>query len=169
MDRRRRVLRKARCVAFGLCTAALVGCGTASTPTAHDATSIEAGARGYAEAILHGTAREVNDSISSTCRNPATDAGLAALRDSTSASRGLSFDALHIVSIETRNVTATDGEAWVHLDLSPELEGNDNWLTYAVEGGLWKLTDCGQLPFGRSGSSGPVTVSGATGRPGATN
>ena len=108
-------------------------------------------------------ARDLNDSISSTCGSHATDAGLAALRDFTSTPHGVSFSAIHIVSIETRNLTATNGEAWVHVDLSPDLEGNDNWLTYAVEDGRWKLTDCGQLPFGRSGTSGPSTLSGATG------
>ncbi len=140
--------------------ATLVACDAKSS---RDATTIEAGARRYTEAILHGTANDVTDAISPTCTSHPTDAALAELREVVSARLGLAFTTLRIVSIETRNVTATTGEAWVRVNLRPELEGDDNWLSYAIDKGDWKLSDCGKLPFGGGGAPGPAAPTGPNG------
>ncbi len=141
----------------------LAGCGGGTSSSSNDGSSIESGARSYTEAVLRGTAQDVNASTSTTCTHRATDAALVAVRDTFGTRTGIALDTLHIISVETRDVTADSGEAWVHVNLPRDIEGNDNWLTYSVEDGRWKLTDCGHIPFGYNGSSGPSTPSGATG------
>ena len=133
-----------------------VACGSGSS--AHSGATIESEARAYTEAFLHGTVNDFTAAISTTCSvGPRNNAALDQLRNLYQTRANISFKNVHITSIETRNVTATTGQAWVHVDVPPELEGNDNWVSYAVEGGRWKLADCGRLPFGYNGSSGAST------------
>jgi hypothetical protein len=138
-----------------LAAACLAGCGGGTSSSTGDGSSIESAARSYTEAVLRGTAQDANASISTTCPHRATDAALVAVRNLFGTRTGIALDTLHIISVETRNVTADSGEAWVHVNLPHDIEGNDNWLTYSIEDGRWKLTDCGHLPFGYNGSSGP--------------
>jgi hypothetical protein len=57
-----------------------------------------------------------------------------------------------IDGVSTRNVTAKTGEAEVRYDLPVAVTGNDNWVTYELVGGKWKVQDC-IPPFGGSSSS----------------
>lgn len=122
--------------------------------------SLQAAASAYNEAILRGTSSDVNAFLSSSCSVPVTDAELADMRTVLQpfGSSG-NPPALQVVSIDTRDVTTTSGDALVHLNLPSGAEGNDNWLSFIVEGGRWRLAGCARLPFGGFGAN---TTTGTT-------
>lgn len=66
---------------------------------------------------------------------------------------GRDLDEIRIVRVETRNVTSTTGDALVIYDLPRDKVGNDNWVSYAVHGGRWKVADCHAPIAGSSSSS----------------
>ena len=133
-----------------------------NSPSGPATTNIDAAARAYADAFLRGSAAEINAVISASC-SPMTDAALASIRSTVETRNHIALSAVHIVSVEPRSVVGSRGQATVHTDLPAQVEGNDNWLTYAVEDGRFKVTDCGRLPLGNAGSSAPSTATGATG------
>jgi len=72
---------------------------------------------------------------------------------------GRPLDKINIRRVVVRNVTSTTGEALVEYDLPTSLAGNDNWVTYAIHEGRWKVSDCHAPIGGRSSSaSGTVTA-----------
>jgi hypothetical protein len=72
---------------------------------------------------------------------------------------GISTTAIQskINGVSTRNVTGKTGEAEVRYDLPVAVTGNDNWVTYELVGGKWKVQDC-HGPFGGSSSSGSAAT-----------
>ena len=67
------------------------------------------------------------------------------------------LDKIEIKSVAIRNVTSTSGDALVEYDLAAQVVGNDNWVSYAIDDGRWKVSDC-HAPIGGNSSS----VSGST-------
>ena len=70
---------------------------------------------------------------------------------------GRPLDEIEIKSVAIRNVTSTSGDALVEYDLAAQVVGNDNWVSYAIHDGRWKVSDC-HAPIGGNSSS----VSGST-------
>ena len=118
-----------------------------NSPSGPATTTIDAAARAYADALLRGSAAEINAVISASC-SPMTGAALASIRSTVETRNHIALSAVHIVSVEPRSVVGSRGQATVHTDLPAQVEGNDNWLTYAVEDGRFRVTDCGRLPSG---------------------
>ena len=100
---RRTLSRRTRRLACVLIAAA--GCTGSSSSSATGGSSIESAGRTYTEAILRGTAQDVNASTGAGCTDRAPDAGLAAVRTFVDTRMGIAIDTLRIVSVETRNVT----------------------------------------------------------------
>ena len=69
---------------------------------------------------------------------------------------GRPLDAIKMQGVLTRNVTSTSGEAEVQYDLPRELAGNDNWVSYEVHDGQWKVADC-HAPIGGNSQSAKVS------------
>ena len=66
-------------------------------------------------------------------------------------------DKIKISRVVVRNVTSTSGEALVEYDLPATVVGNDNWVSYRVHNGRWKVSDC-NAPIGGSKISTSGTV-----------
>jgi hypothetical protein len=49
---------------------------------------------------------------------------------------------VRIVGVSVRNVTSTKGQAEVQYDLPTSAAGNDNWVTYVLHDGQFKVADC---------------------------
>ncbi|MGD9794089.1 MAG: hypothetical protein AB7V43_11460 [Acidimicrobiia bacterium] len=126
----------------------------APSPDALDVSGLENAAKEYVEAVLHGSVAEVNERLSESC-DLMTEAKLAQWRAAVESGSGRSLRDIVITSVETRKVTATDGEAFVHVNLPNDVEGNDNWLGYVISAEGWKVTACSQLPLGGHGDEGP--------------
>lgn len=102
--------------------------------------------KAYAEAALHGTASQVN--ALADC--PAvSDAYLTELRANTENVAHAKLSDMHVTGAQTRNETASTGEAEATFD-NPAL-GNFNWLSFEHLNGKWLVTDCSKMPFGGSG------------------
>jgi hypothetical protein len=65
---------------------------------------------------------------------------------------GRPLDRIKIIGVAVRNVTRSSGDALVEYDLPANVEGNDNWVSYAIHDGRWKVSDC-HAPIGGSSSS----------------
>jgi hypothetical protein len=70
---------------------------------------------------------------------------------------GVSLASIKVTGVRVRNVTATSGEAEVQYNFPTSVIGNDNWVTYELHGGSWKVADCNG-PIGGSGSSSSATI-----------
>lgn len=70
---------------------------------------------------------------------------------------GRPLDTIVMVRVLVRHVTRSRGEALVEYDLPAAVVGNDNWVTYAMHDGRWKVSDC-NAPIGGSSSSGSSTA-----------
>jgi len=57
-----------------------------------------------------------------------------------------------ITGVSVRNLAARTGEAEVTYNLPVSVTGNDNWVTYELINGKWKVQDC-IAPFGGSSAS----------------
>jgi hypothetical protein len=69
---------------------------------------------------------------------------------------GRPLDAIKIRGVQTRNVTSTSGDAEVEYDLPRELAGNDNWVSYEVHNGQWKVANC-HAPIGGNSQAATAT------------
>jgi hypothetical protein len=70
---------------------------------------------------------------------------------------GRPLDKIKISGVALRDVTSTRGEALVEYDLPANVVGSDNWVTYTIHHGRWKVSDC-HAPIGGSSSSSSATV-----------
>jgi hypothetical protein len=70
---------------------------------------------------------------------------------------GRPLDKIKINGVALRNVTSNSGDALVGYDLPAPVVGNDNWVSYAVHDGRWKVSDC-HAPIGGSSSSSSGTA-----------
>jgi hypothetical protein len=74
---------------------------------------------------------------------------------------GRPLDKIKISGVALRNLTSSSGEALVEYDLPASVVGNDNWVSYAIHDGRWKVSDC-HAPIGGSSSSKSGTVTAPT-------
>ena len=165
----------AGCIAL-LVTVALSACsGSTSNPRASFETStsaaadsapteaLRAAALAWVHAFLTGTVPDIYDLQGPDCRTEvkSTPSKIAAatkelqrLRDGIA--RRTNFDGAEIESrisgVAVRNVSASRGEAEVRYQLPVVATGNDNWVTYELVEGKWKVQDC-RAPFGGSSES----------------
>ena len=74
---------------------------------------------------------------------------------------GRPLDKIKISGVAIRNVTSSSGDALVAYDLPANVVGNDNWVSYTIHEGRWKVSDC-HAPIGGSSSSKSGTVTAPT-------
>jgi hypothetical protein len=70
---------------------------------------------------------------------------------------GRPLDKIEVTGVVLRNVTSSSGDALVRSDLSTNVAGNDDWVSYAIHDGRWKTSDC-HAPIGSTSSSSDGTV-----------
>ena len=116
----------------------------------------------YADAIFTGSARDVYNSEGAGCRvakptsanEKKAEAGLLRLRAQMQRRFGMSAAAIqmNMAGATVRDIHGRTGQAEVRYDLPRSLIGNDNWVTYELVDGKWKVQDC-HLPIGGQSSS----------------
>jgi hypothetical protein len=157
-----------------------VGCGGSSHPASVPRTTsttalslgearagLRAAGLAWAKAYLTGTPEAIAALQGPECAGrgitPANRSAAVAevehLREGIKRFTGVSPNEIKIRGVRTRNVTATSGEAEVEYALPQAATGNDNWVTYELRQGQWKIADCGP-PIGGSSVSAttPATV-----------
>jgi hypothetical protein len=135
------------------------------------AEGLEAFVRQAAPALIGGEAGTY-ELLSEACRAAVTeDAWEAQLELATGflEAFGVEIDTVSVGEVETRNVTATEGEASVEILVDGKpfgeeagLEGEATFDRYVYEGGSWRITDCDDL----SGDGGGESSELAPGEPG---
>ena len=121
----------------------------------------------YAQAYLTGTALQQYEFQGPACRTgvkptPQTIAAAAVFlrrqRAEMQRRYGMSTSTIQsrIAGVSVRNVGRTTGEAEVRYDLPVAITGNDNWVTYGLADGKWKVQDC-HPPFGGNSSQASST------------
>jgi hypothetical protein len=121
---------------------------------------LRAAALAWSRAFLTGTPAEIfamegpecRPATATTLSNDTISAYLAGERAMMKQHFGMPLDAITEHGVSVRNFTGTTGEALVQYDLPESKTGNDNWVTYALHGGAWKVADC-HAPIGGSSSS----------------
>ena len=139
----------------------LSACSSTSSPT----TSLKATALAWAHAFLTGTASQQYDLQGPECLSGAkpklTPSNLAVAAADLRKERadiarryGMSTATMQskIVGVSVRNVSERTGEAEVRYSLPVAVTGNDNWVTYELVDGKWKVQDC-HAPIGGSSES----------------
>ena len=107
---------------------------------------------GTPDAIFAMEGAECTPTTSTTLSGSTISAYLAGERATMEQHFGMPLDAITAHGVSVRNFTGTTGEALVQYDLPESKTGNDNWVTYAVENGEWKVADC-HAPIGGSSTS----------------
>jgi hypothetical protein len=136
---------------------------TTTAPGASPAATLRTAALAWAHAFLTGTVMEQQSYLQGPCltgekptqsKIAAATARLNQERDRIQRTLGISTATIQskIDGVSTRNVTAKTGEAEVRYDLPVAATGNDNWVTYELVGGKWKVQNC-RSPLGGSSSS----------------
>jgi len=140
---------------------ACCGCGANASHSSLNATSttnsppatIQAAATAWSKAYLTGTVADIQAMEGYQCSNhpslsPAVlSAYLNAERAALANNLGTPVRMLRITGVLTRNVTATQGEAEVQYNLPAARVGNDSWVSYQIQNGRWKETNC-HAPIG---------------------
>ena len=70
---------------------------------------------------------------------------------------GVPLDHIRVLGVQVRQATATSGQAEVEYDLPASVVGNDNWVTYQVQNGHWKETNC-HAPIGGESQSASASI-----------
>jgi len=135
---------------------ALVACGTAqvavpsqtieTSATGLNVSALDDAAMRWATAFLLGRLDDVNHLRSATC-DPLTAATLAIEREDLREAVGQDLGTLHVVRVETRNVTSASAQAAIVTDLPGRAAGVDNWVSFRLEDAWWRLDDCDRLPI----------------------
>jgi hypothetical protein len=163
--------------ACGGSSKSLVGSAATTSSTAHAtgaSGSLQAAAVAWAHAYLTGTALDQLALQGPECLDGGppkiTPANLRAAATELQRERaqlqqyaGVSPATIQskIVGVSVRNLAAKTGEAEVRCDLPVTVTGNDNWVTYELMDGKWKVQDC-RAPFGGSGDSSSSNADNAT-------
>jgi hypothetical protein len=122
---------------------------------------VRAAAVAWAHAFLTGTLQDIRNLQGPECRSPGTpklgtqdlEGYLRALRLEMAHSFGRKLDQIAIRDVLERNVTSTSGEAEVQYELPESVAGNDNWVTFRVHDGQWKVANCNAPIGGRTTSA----------------
>jgi hypothetical protein len=131
-----------------------------TTPEALKATAIA-----WAKAFLVGSLDDISALQGPECTN---DTGttlpvqirvgyLAAERAAMEKHAGRPLDQIHIVGVTVRDVTGTTGDALVEYDLPDSVVGNDNWVSFTIHDGRWKVSNC-HAPIGGQGAATTATI-----------
>jgi hypothetical protein len=140
---------------------------SSTVPSSEQPKTVQEAARAWAKAYLTGTADDLRAMQGPEClsgvpaltaKNEALAAAqLRQMRADLEHNLGVSLASIKVTGVRVRNVTVTSGEAEVQYNFPTSVIGNDNWVTYELHGGSWKVADC-DGPIGRNGSSGSVTT-----------
>jgi hypothetical protein len=123
-------------------------------------TGLRAAALAWSRAFLTGTSADIfamegaecAPTTSTTLSGSTISAYLAGERAVMKQHLGMPLDAITAHGVSVRDFTGATGEALVQYDLPESKTGNDNWVSYAVEDGAWKVADC-HAPIGGSSTS----------------
>ncbi len=143
----------------GVIVSAFVGSATSgSAPPPRSGGGIAAlkhAASEYARVTLNGGFAEFEAALSPECRSTdhITAQTLPLAREMWEEFSGFSFHSVRITGVRVRNVTSTNGQAEVTYNLLKA--GNDNWVTYALVRGAWKVAGQCATPIGNTRESGP--------------
>ncbi len=139
---------------------------TLALPAAGNSTaSLRATAIAWAHAFLVGSLADIRALQGPECSTQSdTSLPTQVVADYLTAERGVMrqhvgrpLNQIKITGVAVRNVTSTSGEAVVEYDLPAAVVGNDNWVTYSIHDGRWKVSDC-HAPIGGSSSSASTSV-----------
>jgi hypothetical protein len=139
-------------------------------PAGSTTATLTATAVAWAHAFLVGSLDDINALQSPDCADHSgTTLPIRTVNQYLSGERavmkkyiGRPLDKIAIRGVIVRNVTTTTGEALVEYDLPTALAGNDNWVSYVVHDGRWKVSRPCRAPIGGSSSSASGTVSSPT-------
>jgi hypothetical protein len=144
------------CSCSGHGAATTSSAGTLRLPPAGSSTAdLRATALAWAHAFLVGSASDIKALQGPECTPPTGTTAAAStvwlylhgMRAEMQTHLGRPLDKVTIRTVLVRNMTATTGDALVEYDLPAAVVGNDNWVTYAVHAGRWKVADC-RAPIG---------------------
>jgi hypothetical protein len=125
-----------------------VGCsGSGASPAPR---SLPDAARAYTEAFLHGNSSDLAKLSPPGC-TPLSDSQLQTIRHTLGVVLKTDISHVQTTDINTRNVTATSGEAHVSLNVDSSTVG-DAWVRFASSNTGWRTTACQAVPIG-SGKS----------------
>ncbi|MDP9335262.1 MAG: hypothetical protein M3Q30_18425 [Actinomycetota bacterium] len=138
-------------------------------PAGNTSTSLKATAIAWAHAFLVGSLDDIKalqgpectDHGGTTLPIPTVSQYLRGERTVMQKYLGRPLDKIKISGVALRNVTSSSGEALVEYDLPASVVGNDNWVSYTIHDGRWKVSDC-HAPIGGSSSSKSGTVTAPT-------
>ena len=139
------------------------------TPTGNSSANLKATAAAWAHAFLVGSLDDIKalqgpecaDHSGTTLPTRTVSQYLRGERAVMAKYLGRPLDRIKITGVAVRNVTGSSGDALVEYDLPAKLVGNDNWVSYAIHDGRWKVSDC-QAPIGGSSSSATGSVTAPT-------
>jgi len=147
------------------CAACSIGSTASSSPASPSDTTItglRAAAMAWSQAFLTGTVADIRSMEGAPCL--ATGSAtleaeyLRGLRGVMQQHLGIPLDHIRVIGVQVRQATATSGQAEVEYDLPASVVGNDNWVTYQVQDGRWKETNC-HAPIGGESQSSVASTS----------
>jgi hypothetical protein len=118
-------------------------------------TALKQSALTYARATLSGGFTELEATLSHECRSTEhiTPQNLPLARAAWGHQIGVSFSTIRITGVRVRDVTKTSAQGEVHYN-TPKA-GNNNWVTFVVNSGHWKVGGQCAVPIGNSEQSSP--------------
>ena len=143
-------------------------CGTGSAapsspapPSATTVTGLRAAALAWSRAFLTGTVSDIRSLEGTACLTTGSATveaeDLSGLRGVMQEHIGVPLDHIRVLGVQVRQATATSGQAEVEYDLPASVVGNDNWVTYQVQNGHWKETNC-HAPIGGESQSASASI-----------
>lgn len=132
--------------------------GSTGAPTDPGIEGLRAAAIAWSHAVFTGTVADILNMEGAQCRTgkPASsalrNAYLRGMRAALRAHLRTPLRDVRITGVETRDVTATTGDADVEFGLPASVVGNDNWVSYGYQRGAWRVTNC-HYPIGGESTS----------------
>jgi hypothetical protein len=133
------------------------------SPSEKGIVGLRAAAVAWAHAVFTGTVADIKGMEGSQCRSgphyspTVLNEYLRGMRSGLQRTLGTPLGLIRIIGVQTRNVTATTGDADVLYALPAAVVGNDNWVTYGYQHGKWRVTSCHYPIGGESVSSSAST------------
>lgn len=136
------------------CLCAACSSPTSSLPifTGQTQAGLRATAARYAQAILTGSVRDIQALLSPECLSSdhITSQLLPAGRSDWEGIVGVSFQDIRITGVRIRDVTRTTAQAEVEFSIPTREAGNDNWVSYQLIDGEWRVAGQCSLPIGNT-------------------
>jgi hypothetical protein len=124
-----------------------------ASPVDKGIAGLQAAALAWVHAVFTGTAADIEGMEGSQCRSgphygpTVLSAYLKGMRSALQHTLGTPLGSIRITGVRTRQVTATTGQAEVLYALPTAVVGNDNWVSYGYQRGMWRVTSC-HYPIG---------------------